>query len=134
MESFQEEIKEREPVAKLDLRSLEDQTLVARGRRNEAARLNKYVDETDKRVTKIGQHQQRIDLLEEPLQRLGDSFAILAEAGVKSADLIKLVGQISAYTYDLKARGKELERLEADFHELMPDECPLCGRSCDCNA
>ena len=54
------------------------------------------------------------------------------EAKVKGASvdkLVKFLGEVRSSERFMTTLKEDLEKVEAEFHDLMPDECPLCGRS-----
>jgi DNA repair exonuclease SbcCD ATPase subunit len=74
-----------------------------------------------------------------PVSALKDRLKTLE---AKSGDLAKVKKQIDSLKKYIKSaenarasKGDALERqhkLEAQFEDLMPDQCPLCRRSCSC--
>lgn len=46
-----------------------------------------------------------------------------------AGDLIRLVEQTKEMLDQLGVSGADVEKLEKEFCKLMPDKCPLCGRS-----
>lgn len=53
-----------------------------------------------------------------------------AEVKTVSVDkLVKLLGEVRSSERSMTALKEDLEKTESEFHDLMPDECPLCGRS-----
>jgi hypothetical protein len=83
-------------------------------------------------LDKIGSTQNKIDSTV-VVNAEGDVkkyIELLGKADAKDAEaekLEKLIMQIKQKQIDMDAFTARLDKLEAEFHELMPDMCPLCG-------
>lgn len=92
-------------------------------------------DRLEKTLSQAKETQKQLEALPETkeasttISELLDTHAKQETKRQQAERLEKLLVSIWNTKTDLSKTGKMLENKEAKFHELMPDKCPLCGRS-----
>lgn len=69
----------------------------------------------------------RVLLMEETVDHLLALGKRAEEAEREAEELADLIENITSLQIDVGVYQDEIEKLEEEFHQAMPDECPLCG-------
>lgn len=100
---------------------------------NKRQKLNNKFIQIDSLVSKINTNKTELGKLPGPEAK--EKFKNLSDLNYNIAKQTKKYNAILAITERIESNQKELKKFKADadrgrdeFHSLMPDQCPLCGR------
>lgn len=118
-----------------DLESLKQKTEKAREQFNELEKMKGKKDRLGKTLFQAKETQKQITALPETqeasttVSELLDAYSKQEQDKKQTDRLSKLLKNIQDTKTELFKTEKALVSEETKFHELMPDRCPLCGRS-----
>lgn len=118
-------------LAAIDVSPAERLLAEKKEKTNEAAALAEQIgriegmNQSIKRAERLLRHETEIEELE-------NNWIELKRLGKEQHELSGVVNAMAQIIKDLDVSKQNLKRLTEHWEETMPDECPLCGRSCDC--
>jgi len=131
LEIVDEHLRGVKPEAALDIGAAEKLFTEFKAADNTVWELKSLL-ETLGEITVAEEKLQQVTTHNDALQEADALVIKHREAAERHNAVRKLLTDLDSCDEEIEDLGQKLNALDAEFQELMPDECPLCERNCDC--